>query len=323
MGIAAGLGLLLGFAADRAFGDPRRAHPVAGFGRSAAALERVVYRDSRLAGTGYAVVLVGGATLVGATLPGAAGIALATWTVLGGTTLTRTGSAMADHLASGDVGAARELLPSLCGRDPSVLDTAGLTRAALESVAENTSDATIAPLVWGAFGGSGALFGYRAVNTLDAMVGYRNTRYERFGWAAARLDDVANYIPARLTGALIVASAPVVGGRPRDAWHAWRRDAAAHPSPNAGVVEAAMAGALGIGLGGRTEYAHGVEIRPVLGDGRAPEVDDLRRAVRLSSAVQVGAALLSAAGAVAIGELVRHRDRRRGGFFGRRRRGLS
>jgi adenosylcobinamide-phosphate synthase len=133
------------------------------------------------------------------------------------------------------------------------------------------------------------------VNTLDAMVGYRSPHYRRFGWAAARLDDAVNLVPARVAALLVAAAAPVVGGSPRAALAAWRRDAGAHPSPNAGPVEAAAAGALGVRLGGRTVYAHGVEQRPVLGSGNAPGVVDLRRAVRLSRVVGALAALLAAA----------------------------
>jgi adenosylcobinamide-phosphate synthase len=183
------------------------------------------------------------------------------------------------------VAAARERLPSLCGRDPRALDSAGLARAAVESVAENTSDAVVAPLIWGAVAGVPGLLGYRAVNTLDAMVGYRSPRYRRFGWAAARLDDLVNLLPARLAAALTVLGAPVVGGSSRGAWATWRRDAAAHPSPNAGQVEAAFAGALEVRLGGRTVYEHGVEERPVLGDGRMPDAGHVTRAVELSRVV--------------------------------------
>ncbi len=221
--------------------------------------------------------------------------ALGTWIALGGTTLARTGRDMADRLEAGELSGAREVLPSLCGRDPEVLDADGLARAAVESIAENTSDATVAPLVWGAIAGVPGLLGYRAINTLDAMVGYRNERYRNFGWAAARVDDLANLLPARVSGALTVALAPLVGGRPADAWRAWRRDAGSHPSPNAGVAEATMAGALGVALGGRTEYRHGIEMRPVLGSGRTPQVPDLRRAVRLSNGVQLAAAVAAAA----------------------------
>lgn len=303
----AAAGVLLGFALDRVLGDPRRGHPVAGFGSAAMAVEKVTYRDARAAGVVHEAVLVGAVTALGIGVSrgvagrvarGAAEVgvtALATWTVLGGTTLAKTGRAMADRLESGDLEGARELLPSLCGRDPSVLDADGLARAALESIAENTSDATVAPLFWGAVAGIPGLLGYRAINTLDAMVGYRNERYENFGWAAARTDDVANLAPARIAGAFTTVLAPLIGGRPAAAWRAWRRDAGKHPSPNAGVAEASMAGALGVTLGGLTQYRHGTELRPTLGDGPAPQVPDLRRAVRLSEAVQLASALTAAA----------------------------
>lgn len=310
------MGLLLGFAADRLFGDPAKFHPVAGFGTAATALQKVSYRDSKIAGAVHVAVLITGVVTVGGVGARAGSrvgqfaevgvIAAATWAVLGGTSLARTGNDMAVRLeesrVSGDLSAPRQLLPSLCGRDPSVLDEEGLTRAALESVAENTSDATVGALFWGAVAGVPGLFAYRAANTLDAMIGYRSEKYRNFGWAAARFDDLVNIVPARLTGVLTVMSAPVVGGSARDSLSAWQRDASAHPSPNAGVAEASAAGALGISLGGRTQYAHGVEMRPVLGNGPAPTPADLRRASRLSSVVQIGAALVSAGVAVAVGK---------------------
>ena len=293
-----GAGVLVGHLADAAFADPVRGHPVAGFGWCAAALERVSYRDSRAAGALHVTILLGALALLGAAVERgarrgpalAAATAAATWVTLGGTTLARTGNWMADLLAAGDVDGARLLLPSLCGRDPSALDADGLARAALESVAENTSDAHVAPVLWAAAGGVPGVLVYRGVNTLDAMIGNRSQRYARFGWAAARLDDVANYAAARVAGALVVACAPLVGGSAAGALRAWRRDAARHPSPNAGVVEATFAGALGVRLGGPTQYRHELEIRPTLGDGRAPEVEDLRRSVRLSRLVQGAAA---------------------------------
>lgn len=294
------LGILVGYLADLLFADPRRGHPVAGFGTCAARLEALTYRDSRPAGVVHTSVLGGclgiSAAMLQRRAPGGTGLALtavATWTALGGTTLARTGSQMADLLADGDLDGARALLPSLCGRDPAVLDAAGLTRAACESVAENTSDAQVAPLLWAALAGAPGVLAYRAINTLDAMIGNRSPRYARFGWAAARSDDVANYFPARLTGLLTVGCATLVGGSPVSSARAWRRDAARHPSPNAGIPEAAFAGALGVRLGGPTQYRHELEIRPTLGDGREPTVDDLRRAVRLSGLVQ-GAALVVA-----------------------------
>ena len=258
-------GLLLGAGADLVLGDPRRWHPVAGFGTVAGALERRTYADRRPAGVGYVALLVGGAVALGAVAERVARrpagrtlvTAAATWVVLGGASLHREGAALAGELDRGDLGAARARLPGLCGRDPAALDAGGLARAATESVAENTSDAVVAPLLWGAVAGVPGLLGYRAVNTLDAMVGHRSPRYLRFGWAAARLDDAANLVPARVAALLVAGCAPAVGGAPRAALGAWRRDAAAHPSPNAGPVEAAAAGALGVTPG----WADGVPAR--------------------------------------------------------------
>ncbi len=165
----------------------------------------------------------------------------------------------------------------------------------MESVAENTCDAVVAPLLWGAAAGVGGLLGYRAVNTLDAMVGHHTMRYERFGWAAARLDDVANLVPARLTAALAVALAPAVGGSRRRALRTVRRDGAAHPSPNAGRCEAAFAGALGVSLGGTNVYQGLAERRGTLGDGPPPGPADIDRAIRLSRLITAAAAVLAAA----------------------------
>jgi len=283
------VGVAAGYLADIVVGDPQRGHPVAVFGRAAAKLEQVTYRDSRVAGALHVAVLVGAVVLLGAALPRRlVTTATATWLSLGGTSLARTGLRMSELLDDGDVEDARRLLPSLCGRDPVSLDAAGLTRAALESVAENTSDAQVAPLLWATIGGVPAVLGYRAVNTLDSMIGYRSPRYLRFGWAAARLDDLANYVAARVTACLVVCCAPAVGGSASGAVRAWRRDAARHPSPNAGVVEAAFAGALGVRLGGPTQYRHELQIRPTLGEGRPPTVADLRRAVVLSRVVSAG-----------------------------------
>ena len=295
VGLAGGLGL------DALLADPRRGHPVAAFGAVAARAERVLNNGSRLSGTIYTVGLVGGAGLAGAGLAHAAqrpgrlaGLtALATWSVVGGTTLRREAETMHRLLADGQLEAARDRLPHLCGRDPSSLDIPGLARATVESVAENTSDAVVGPLFWGAIAGVPGLLAYRAVNTLDAMVGHKSERYLRFGWAAARLDDAANLLPARLTALLAVVRAPVVDGRPSAAFKVWRRDGSKHPSPNAGPVEAAFAGALGRTLGGRLTYSGRVEDRPLLGNGPAPSVADIPRAARLSAAVSLAAAALA------------------------------
>ncbi|CAM3132385.1 adenosylcobinamide-phosphate synthase [Williamsia muralis] len=297
------LGLTAGYLLDRIFGDPTRYHPVAGMGIAAGRLESVLYRDSRWAGTMFTVTCVGvvtGAGMMGRR-SGVLPTALITWATLGGTSLTSVGERLADSLASDDLEGARALIPSLCGRDPNSLDADGMARAALESVAENTSDATVGPLVWGAIAGIPGLLAYRMINTLDAMVGYRNSRYLNFGWASARLDDAASFLPARLTALLVVA----LGDDRAGAATAVRRDASAHPSPNAGVVEASFAGALGVELGGVTVYRHRTEIRPTLGDGRAPTDRDLYRAAALSRRVQIGALAT-----VAVGQLVVRRARR-------------
>jgi adenosylcobinamide-phosphate synthase len=225
-------------------------------------------------------------------------MAVTMWTVLGGRSLRREAAAMAEALNTGDLAGARSRLPHLCGRDPSTLDTGELARATVESVAENTSDAEVGPLVWGAIAGIPGLVGYRAVNTLDAMVGHRNPRYRLFGTASARLDDLANLIPSRFTAALMVGAAPLVNDGPRRsgsivraAW-VWLRDGRQHPSPNSGQCEAGMAGALGVRLGGRNVYAGRVEDRPLLGLGPSPSPVDIRRAARLSGVVGVSALVL-------------------------------
>lgn len=236
----------------------------------------------------HTVVCAGGAVALGAVAARAvrtsavASVGLtgvATWAVVGGTSLAREARAIGRALEAGDVDAARARLPHLCGRDPQALDADGIARAVVESVAENTSDAVVGALVWGAMGGVPGLLGFRAVNTLDAMVGHKSARYRRYGWASARLDDVVGWPGARLTAVL----AAVAGGDPRGAVTAWRADAAKHPSPNAGPVEASFAGTLGVRLGGTLSYGGRVEHRPVLnGAGRGVGTRDIERAVRLS-----------------------------------------
>ncbi|MFD7324541.1 cobalamin biosynthesis protein [Streptomyces sp. NPDC059875] len=284
-------GAAAGLAADLIVGDPRRGHPVAAFGRAAGSVEKLLRRDHRGWGALHTAVCAGGATAVAALAartvrdhPRAA-VALtaaSVWAVVGGTTLGREARAIGGALAAGDLEVARERLPHLVGRDPQALDGPAMARAVVESVAENTSDAVVGALVWGAVAGVPGLVGFRAVNTLDAMVGHKSPTYRRFGWASARLDDVVGWPGARLTAALVT----VAGGDPRGAARAWRQDAAQHPSPNAGPVEASFAGALGVRLGGTLSYGGRVEHRPVLnGEGRAVEVGDIERAVRLSRRV--------------------------------------
>lgn len=286
-------GILVGYAADRLLGDPQRWHPVAGFGAVAARLERATYGDSRARGLVHEVLLVGGATGLGLLIGrGPVAVAASTWVVLGGRSLEREADAVHALLLADDLPAARLRLKRLVGRDTEHLNASEISRAVVESVAENTSDAVVAPLVWGGLLGPAGLLGYRAANTLDAMVGHRNARYERFGWAAARFDDLVNLPGSRLAGLLVLVAAP---SRAQDAWRTWRRDAAAHPSPNGGVVEAAFAGALGIRLGGTNRYyGDRIEHRAVLGDGRPAEPGDIPAATRLARRVGIGAALVGA-----------------------------
>ena len=298
-----GAALAGGYLADALLGDPRRLHPVAGFGQLALRAESAVYAPTRARGVAYTALLVGAAAEAGelAARAGAragAGrpvvLAAVTWAALGGHSLTGVAARLARQVEAGDLRAARQTLPALCGRDPQELDAGGLSRAALESVAENTSDAIVGALLWGALAGPGGVMAYRTANTLDAMVGHRTERYTDFGWAAARLDDLLNWPAARLSALLTALCAPLVGGAPGATWAIVRRDGAAHPSPNAGRVEAAFAGALGVRLGGPLAYAGVAEVRPTLGDGRAVTAGDVRRALRLSRAVGAAAAVACA-----------------------------
>lgn len=303
-------GLLLGFVLDRALGDSRRWHPVAGFGRLAEAVERGLYADSRARGVVHTAVLVGGAVLTGAAAERAASrpvaramlTTAATWAVLGGRSLEREADRVRLHLAAADLPRARRQLTHLVGRDTRGLGAAEITRAVIESVAENTSDAVVAPLAWGSVAGVPGLLGYRAANTLDAMVGHRSARYESFGWAAARFDDLVNLPGSRLAGVLTLAAHP---GHAKPAWRAWRCQAASHPSPNAGVVEAAFAGALGIRLGGTNRYGDRTEERAVMGWGRAGQPRDIVRAIRLARRVGLGAVLVGVTGSMVVPGLLR------------------
>jgi adenosylcobinamide-phosphate synthase len=299
-------GIIAGVMADALLGDPARGHPVALFGRAAQAAEARIYTGSRARGTAYTACCVAlavtPALAAGRLCRGRPAAALAatagwTWAVTGAKSLAIEADRIRGALAAGDLARARRLLPNLCGRDPAQLDAAGLARAVVESVAENCSDAIVAPLLWGALAGNAGLAGYRAVNTLDAMVGHHSARYEQFGWASARLDDVASWLPARITALLTAACAPVVGGQPRTAWQIAREHGPRHPSPNAGWCEAAFAGALGVRLGGKLSYDGRAEDRPELGTGRPPQPADIARAVTLCRSVTAAAAAF--AGSVA------------------------
>jgi adenosylcobinamide-phosphate synthase len=301
------LGLLIGYLADLSLGDPRRWHPVAGFGRAAQQAEQLTYDDRRAGGVIHVGALLGSTVMLAALADRCARdhpavrtalTAAATWAVLGGRSLRAEARTVAMHLEGDDLAAARIQITHLVGRNPETLDAAEIARACVESVAENTSDAVVGPLFWGALAGPPGLLGYRVINTLDAMIGHRNERYLRFGWAAARLDDLANLVPSRLTAGVVIAIAPAFGGCPSAALRVVRRDAGRHPSPNAGPVEAAFAGALGVRLGGVNTYGDTVQDRGTLGDGPRPRIPDIRRAAWLSAAasgVVAGIAVAAAA----------------------------
>jgi len=296
------VGLAVGYLADRVVGDPGRGHPVAGFGAAAVWLEARCYADRRPAGLVHTGALVGAGVALGVvverlishrSLSTVVTTAAATWAVLGGRSLSREAATVAGQLADGRLVAARDQVRHLVGRDTAELSTEEVARATVESVAENASDAIVAPLLWGAVAGLPGLLGYRAANTLDAMIGHRTPRYLEFGWAAARLDDLANWVPARLAALAAAAWAPLIGGTAGKAIDVVRRDAGRHPSPNAGVVEAAFAGALDVQLGGRNAYHGTVEDRGVLGNGRPVTVADIIRADRLAAAVSLTALVVA------------------------------
>ncbi|MGO9059946.1 MAG: adenosylcobinamide-phosphate synthase CbiB, partial [Candidatus Binataceae bacterium] len=181
-----------------------------------------------------------------------------------------------------DLPAARAAMPALVGRDPASLDREGMVRATIESVAENSSDGIVAPLFYLFVGGPAAALAYKAINTLDSMIGHTDSRYLYFGRFAARMDDLANLVPARLSAACLVAAAAILGQRPMEALRVCRADARRHPSPNAGFPEAAIAGALGVQLGGSAIYDSEMETRPLLGVAhREVTVADIATARRL------------------------------------------
>lgn len=292
--VAAAAGIML----DRVLDEPADDfHPVVLFGRVMNSVERDLYAERRHAGVAHAAI--------GAGIGVGAGFLLRSTTVatafaVAGHALDRSAGRVCIALEAGDLEAARSLLPSLVGRDPSGLDAKQIARAVVESVAENTVDAVVAPALWGAMAGAPGTLGYRAVNTLDSMVGHHSTRYEIYGWASARLDDASNWVPARLTAALVALVRPA---RVEEIWRAVRTQAPSHPSPNAGVAEAAFAAALGVRLGGPNRYDDRSEVRAPLGTGPAPEPADIERAVRLSR--DVGTALACVLGALGAVEMLR------------------
>ncbi len=295
---------------DLALGDPaNRWHPVAWMGGAIARARRRAPRSGagRQFAYGLATALGGAAScaLIGCALsamlrrlprpPAILAEAVVLKLMLSLRGLLVAGEAVRRPLASGDLAAARQQLSwHLVSRDTSALDKAQVAAATVESLAENASDGVVAPLMWYAVGGArwglAGTLAYRFLNTADAMLGYRDAEREWLGKSSARLDDVANWLPARLTAALLVAAAPLVGGDAHRAWHIWRRDATLTASPNAGHPMSAAAGALGVALEKVGQYTLGAGMR-------APDVADIRSAQKL---VAVAVALFAGAATFAV-----------------------
>lgn len=304
------------FALDLLLGDPPAwPHPVRWMGRAVKLLEPPLRRWIRrpfVAGLLLVAILVPVTWAAGFGLIAAAGrlspaLALAVqvlilWTCLSARCLQRDAMAVQRALLRQDLSAARTAVAMIVGRETAHLDAGGVSRAAVETVAENLVDGVVAPLFFALLGGVPLALAYKMVNTLDSMVGYRSPRYIEFGRAAARLDDAANFLPARLSLPLIAASAGIGFRRGRQAWGTARRDGRRHLSPNAGWPEAAFAGALGVRLGGSNRY-HGETVRkPFIGGEHRPvEVTDIARACDLMLASAFGAVLVAAGLALAFG----------------------
>nr|WP_221219809.1 cobalamin biosynthesis protein [Prauserella isguenensis] len=307
---------MLGVVADGLVGEPRRAAP----SRPVTVLPDAADALARRIGTAAATTAVtAGAVAAGVLaervtarhrLLRTLAVAAGTWSVLGGARIAADGTDLARDLESGDFDTARARIATADPRCTEDLDLPGLSRAAIEVVADQTSNAVVSPLVWGAVAGLPGMLGARTVTVLGRRAGMEldiaSTRSA--DPVARRLDEVANLAPARLTATLTTAAAPIVGGSAPSAWQAWRRDTAAHPSPNAGRAEAAFAGALEIRLGGRTVYPRGVAELPVLGAGRNPDAGHVTRAVELSRVVGLCAVGVSAVLA-AVSSLGRRRRR--------------
>ncbi|RFP91153.1 cobalamin biosynthesis protein CobD [Rhodobacteraceae bacterium 63075] len=287
--------MLGGMVLDLVFGWPGRlfmliGHPVTWLGRTISALERRFNSGSfhrRLAGGALTVLLIilastGVALALQTALPnGWAGVLIGSvlaWPMIALRSMHAHVSAVARPLSAADLPAARNAVSMIVGRDPAQMDSAAVARAATESLAENTSDGVVAPLFWGALLGLPGLYAYKAINTMDSMIGHRTERYEAFGKIAAHLDDIVNWLPARLTG-IAYASVSV---RPLHALRVMVRDAPRHRSFNAGWPEAAMAAALGIRLSGPRTYEHQVSQEPWLNEAAPdPQTRDLHRALSL------------------------------------------
>ena len=294
--------ILAAFVLDFLLGDPRwLPHPVKLIGRCALFLEplcRRTFRNERLAGiaavfavlaaTGSLVyLLIRGASLVHPYLADAVSI-IVLYTTFAARDLARHGLDVLESLQAGNLPEARQRVGLIVGRDTDRLEEGEIVRATVESIAENTSDGVTAPLFFAFVAGPLGAMLYKAVNTMDSTFGYKNERYLHFGWAAARLDDVVNYLPARLTGILIPAAAAFLGRNPLRSLKILFRDARKHPSPNSGMTEAAMAGALGIQLGGMNVYFGKPSFRATMGDPLRPhERKDITAACVLMYAVSI------------------------------------
>lgn len=277
------LAAVAGVALDRLLGETRHWHPLVGFGKLANAIERTLNRgpSGRFSGVCAWVLAVLPWTVL-AWWPRGSG--LANWLLdafllylaLGGRSLAEHAERVSADLAAGDLPAAREHVGWIVSRNTAELDESGVAKACVESTLENGNDAVFGALFWFAlFGGAGAVL-FRLSNTLDAMWGYKTERFLRFGWAAARLDDLLNYVPARLT-----AFSYALFGQTRKALSCWKRQAPVWESPNAGPVMSAGAGSLGLALGGPAIYHGALEERPVLGEGRPARGADIPRALAL------------------------------------------
>ena len=294
------LAMAIGFALDLIFGDPRSIpHPVRWIGALITALEPPLRKlfpanklGERVAGIVLVVLVAGGSLGCAVLLLWLCGLvnwwlalaveSLLCYQMLATKSLRDESMAVARELERGDLPAARRAVSMIVGRDTERLDEEGVAKAAVETVAENTSDGVIAPLFYMAIGGAPLAVLYKAVNTMDSMVGYKNDRYLYFGTAAAKADDVLNFIPARLAGALMCLAAPLVRMDGKEAWRIFRRDRLAHSSPNSAHTEAACAGALGVQLAGGSYYFGRFVPKPTIGDvGRQVERADIARANRL------------------------------------------
>ncbi|HWP50043.1 MAG TPA: adenosylcobinamide-phosphate synthase CbiB [Candidatus Limnocylindrales bacterium] len=288
--------IFLAYLLDLILGDPRwLPHPVRGIGYAITQTERFLRRlkiAERLAGVILTVFIVGGIFLISTGLVNLAhflhptlgtGLSIVLiFTTLSVKSLYQESMKVYWALQKGDLLKARKDLAMIVGRDTENLDFVEIVRAGVETVAENTVDGVISPLFFAFLGGAPLALTYKAINTLDSMVGYRNEKYLRFGWASARLDDIANFIPARIAGILMPLAAFLCGERGFEALKIVLRDGQKHPSPNSGISEAAVAGALGVQLGGLNFYQGKPSLKPTLGDStRSLTLEDIYRANRI------------------------------------------